>query len=213
MDQSSSKFAYCFHRDRNLPAPELPTIGKHSPNLLPIDLRRAAMIGRSKGLINHQFLRITGMKAIIVALLLVLTTLGFPKAASAHVLQADYSLLQKSQLEIQAKFNTGEPYPFASVQVFAPKDDTHPWLESKADAQGRFEFIPDRSLKGDWTVKVGKSDHADILTIPVTERGVEVNEISQGFMRTLKNQIVALSCAAFTGIVGTRFFSLRQLRR
>lgn len=153
------------------------------------------------------------MKAMIVALLLGLTLLGFPKAASAHALQADYSLLRKSQLEIQAKFSTGEPFPFADVQVFAPKDATRPWLESKANAQGQFEFIPDPAQKGDWTVKIGKSDHKDILTIPVSDRGVEVNEISQGFVRSLKAQLAVWGFAAIVGITGTRLLSPRLLNR
>ncbi|NDJ18390.1 DUF4198 domain-containing protein [Myxacorys almedinensis] len=130
------------------------------------------------------------MKAIVIALLLVLTTVGFPKTAFAHALQADYSLLRQSQLEIRANFSDGEPYPFADVQIFAPSDKHHPWLESKADAQGRFEFMPDASLRGDWTVKIGKSDHKDILTVPVTERGVEVNDISQGVGQPLKAQLM-----------------------
>jgi hypothetical protein len=68
--------------------------------------------------------------------------------------------------------------PETTVKVYAP-NSTEPWMEGKTDANGNFSFLPDRSIPGEWTVKIGQYDHADILKVPVDQKnGVDVDSIS-----------------------------------
>lgn len=120
------------------------------------------------------------MIARLIPGLMVLLSLGlYPSQASAHSVQTDYRLIAES-LEVQSSFSTGESFGGAVVTVYAPNDTTHPWLQGMTDAQGKFLFQPDRTIPGEWSVSIGGTgDHGDRLTVPVTDRGVELDAISQ----------------------------------
>lgn len=117
------------------------------------------------------------MKRLLVALVVCLALFGFPAQAFAHQVQTDY-FLQKNDLEFQSTFSTGEPFVGATVSIYAPNDLDNPWLQLITDDQGRFAFMPDLSILGDWNVAIEQGGHADYWTVPVGENGILYDQIS-----------------------------------
>jgi nickel transport protein len=122
------------------------------------------------------------MKRFVLAVCLCLICLSltiWPSPALAHSVLTDYRLVADA-LEVQSSYSTGEMLEGAKVVVYAPNDATKPWLEGQTDQQGRFQFQPDARLPGEWTVRIGETgDHGDLLSVPVTAAGIDLNEITQ----------------------------------
>ncbi|KKJ01291.1 transthyretin-like family protein [Prochlorothrix hollandica] len=113
-------------------------------------------------------------------LLSTLALLGLPAAALAHAVQTDYALdLFTAELGMTTTYSSGEPLEAATVKIYAPGDRETPWLETTTDDQGRFSFLPDAQRSGEWIVEIQQEGHEDILSVPVTEEGVDFNQISQ----------------------------------
>lgn len=150
------------------------------------------------------------MKAIIITLIMLLTFLGSPSTAFAHLLETNYLIPTQTKLEIQAVFSSGEPLPLAPVKVFAPNDPSKPWMEGTTDEQGKFAVVIDKSIEGEWEVEIGdleNSEHGDILTIPVGKSGIEGNEISQRLPQKENKgikQIAILGFATIAGVFGRK---------
>jgi nickel transport protein len=149
------------------------------------------------------------MKALLLAFFLLLTTLGWSAPAFAHTVETDYLINAQSALEIRSHYSTGEPMERAVVKVYSPSDPSKPWMESTTDTEGRFAFLPDRSIPGDWTVKIGQTDHGDALTVEVTDKGVElapdVKERADG-----SKQLVVVGFAALMGGIGKKLASRQK---
>jgi nickel transport protein len=119
------------------------------------------------------------MRFLILLSLICFSLTLSPAPAWAHGVLTDYRLVSDA-LEIQSTYSTGEAFEGAPVTIYAPNNLTHPWLEGKTDQNGAFQFQPDRAIPGEWSVKIGEAgDHGDILAVPVTAQGVDLNEISQ----------------------------------
>ncbi|WP_035986940.1 carboxypeptidase-like regulatory domain-containing protein [Leptolyngbya sp. KIOST-1] len=118
------------------------------------------------------------MKRLIVALVMCLALVGFPTQASAHQVETFYTL--GNQLEFQSQFSTGEPFVGATVSVFAPNNPDQPWLSTTTDDKGRFSFLPDESIPGNWEVAIEDDtlSHADYWTVPVGDKGIVYDAIS-----------------------------------
>ncbi len=113
------------------------------------------------------------MKRLLLALVMAMALVGFPAQAWAHQVETFYTL--GNQLEFQSVFSTGEPFAGASVRVFAPNNSREPWLSTTTDSEGRFAFLPDESMPGDWEVAIEEADnlsHADYWTVPVGDKGI-----------------------------------------
>jgi nickel transport protein len=142
---------------------------------------------------------------------------GHPQPALAHSVQTDYLISpQHSQMQLDVGFSTGEKFPDAPVAIFAPNQATIPWRTGKTDAKGHFIFQPDPTLKGNWTVTVGdvNTDHGDILTVPMGDRGIEAQKISALPSRRPNLAIAFLGVASWMGLMtplGQRL--LRPLRQ
>lgn len=122
-------------------------------------------------------IRFAILSVTLGVVLLSLTLLPMP--ALAHSVQTDYRIVSDA-LEIQSTFSTGEALEGAPVTIYAPNDSTSPWLQGTTDQQGTFSFQPDPKLVGEWSVEIGGGDdHGDMLTVPVSNRGVELDAISQ----------------------------------
>lgn len=118
------------------------------------------------------------MKIRLFILVVALLCLLFPAQAFAHSVQTDYRLISNA-LEIQSTFSTGEAFGGAPVIIYAPNDSTRPWLKGTTNQQGTFSFQPDSSLMGEWSVQIGgDGDHGDLLSVPVSDQGVEIDAIS-----------------------------------
>ncbi len=120
--------------------------------------------------------------------LLMLAAVGMATAASpalAHEVQIDYILNERianqsdETLELRTTFSSGEPLKGAKVTVFAPDQSFSPYLTGVTDDQGRFSFNPDDSVMGAWEVTVERAGHSDILEIPVTRDGIDVDAVSR----------------------------------
>ncbi len=129
--------------------------------------------------------------------------------AMAHSVQTDY-WMKSGLMEIQSTYSTGESLEGAPVAIYAPNDSTRPWKETVTDKDGKFEFNPDTSMPGNWTVKIGKGDHGDILTIPVGNQGVQIDAVSQNTYEAPHSHYIAsqvmIGAAALSGGLGTWLF-------
>ncbi|MGF1566824.1 MAG: carboxypeptidase-like regulatory domain-containing protein [Nodosilinea sp.] len=129
------------------------------------------------------------MKRLLVALAVCLTLLGFPAQAWAHQVETNYFL--DDQLEFQSTFSSGEPFAGATVTIYAPNNPDQPWLTTTTDSEGRFAFLPDESIPGDWQVAIEEEGHADYWTVPVGNQGLIYDGIS--FDATQDRHYVAAS--------------------
>ena len=124
-------------------------------------------------------LSVTPMKKLIVLLSLLVALFGLPGKAMAHSIWTDYQMLAE-KLQLTSQFSSEEPFQGAPVRVFAPNSTGKPWLKGKTDEKGNFAFQPARTLTGNWEVRIGDDvEHGDILKVPVTETGVQIDLISQ----------------------------------
>lgn len=116
------------------------------------------------------------MKRLLAALIVCLALFGFPAQAFAHQVETFYFM--KDELEFQSTFSTGEPFVGATVEIYAPNNSEEPWLVLTTDEEGRFAFLPDESIQGDWEVSIEEGGHADYWTVPVGENGILYDQIS-----------------------------------
>ncbi|MDY7012007.1 MAG: carboxypeptidase regulatory-like domain-containing protein [Cyanobacteriota bacterium] len=144
------------------------------------------------------------------AFLALVSLLGFPTKAFAHALATDYALAAANRLKIEAIFSTGEPFVEAKVVVYAPNDPSTPWMEGTTDEEGNFAFEPDPALPGDWVVEIGEYGHMDILTVPATERGIELDAISQVSPNNRNPLAIAVGAMVIAGSVGTTVLLSRR---
>jgi nickel transport protein len=101
-------------------------------------------------------------------LLLLLTpwvSLGWSPSVLAHGVQIQHQIV--SGIEIQARYDSGEPMEEAQVTVYAPDRPTEPWMTGTTDTAGRFMFTPDKTQPGNWEVMVRQAGHGNVLSIPV----------------------------------------------
>jgi nickel transport protein len=112
------------------------------------------------------------MRSLLLVLLLSLALVGFPSQAWAHQVETNYML--GSQLQFQSRFSTGEPFAGARVTIYAPNQPDQPWQTLTTDSQGQFSFLPDRTIVGNWEVRIEDEDqsHADYWTVPVDGQGI-----------------------------------------
>ena len=120
-------------------------------------------------------------KSLLLPALLSLGTLGIAGPALAHSVETNYILSDQAEFEIQVMFSTGEPFEEAPVQIYSPDNPETPLLEGTTDEEGRFAFQPDESAElGEWKMKIGELGHADILFVPISENGIEIDQVSTG---------------------------------
>ncbi|WP_121969386.1 carboxypeptidase regulatory-like domain-containing protein [Leptolyngbya sp. BC1307] len=101
-----------------------------------------------------------------LALALALGAVGWALPVLGHGVAMEHRWV--SSVEVQARFETGEPMAQAQVLVYAPDDPAEVWQQSTTDDQGRFSFVPDETVQGNWEVVVRQAGHGAISTIPVT---------------------------------------------
>lgn len=137
--------------------------------------------------------------------LVLCAVLGFSPSVLAH--GANISFQQTSALEIEAKYDDGQPLKEASVTVYAPNDPATPWLTGQTDNNGKFTFSPDPTMTGNWDVRVRQAGHGDFISIPVTEGGVSGGGGTSGYTPLQKALMAAVGV---WGCVGTALFFSRN---
>ncbi len=85
--------------------------------------------------------------------------------ASAHGALIEYKTTEA--IEIQSRYDTGEPLANAQVTIYTPDNPTTPWQTGRTDEKGKFVFTPDPDIAGYWEVKVRQAGHGGLASIPV----------------------------------------------
>ncbi len=148
-------------------------------------------------------MRKTLRKRLVLPLAL-LGVLAIPVQALAHSVETNYLKIDE-MLELETVFSSGEPLRSANVKIYAPGKPDQPWLEGTTDENGKFAFEPDKSIPGEWEVFIKERGHADILTVPVTKQGVDVDKISEA--SRVHMHYFAGPLALFGILVGGGFFA------
>jgi len=102
---------------------------------------------------------------------------ALPTKAMAHQVQTNYFVNDRAgdSLELRTTFGNGEPLKGAKVTVYSPDQPLRARITGTTDSQGRFTFDPDEAISGDWEVNIKRAGHQDILTVPVTEEGIDLD--------------------------------------
>ncbi|AFZ48040.1 hypothetical protein Cyast_2090 [Cyanobacterium stanieri PCC 7202] len=96
---------------------------------------------------------------------LIISLLITPVKTFAHGVVLDYEKVDA--IALIAQYDTGEPMSNAQVVVYAPNNPDEPYLQGVADENGNFTFTPDKTITGNWTVRVRTAGHGSIINIPV----------------------------------------------
>lgn len=149
------------------------------------------------------------MKHLATGLSLALAC-GIASPSWAHGVHIQYQLTP--DVELQAKFDSGQPMAHAHVDVYAPTAPERPWLTGQADADGRFRFSPQGQKQGTWQVKVRQAGHGAFVNIPVdgTQALATVITASTGGLTGFQRGIGAT--LVISGCVGTALY-LRSRQR
>ncbi|MBE9062820.1 carboxypeptidase regulatory-like domain-containing protein [cf. Phormidesmis sp. LEGE 11477] len=112
-----------------------------------------------------------------------------PTKAMAHQVQTDYILDSQAgnSLQLRTTFSNGQPLKGAKVTVTSPNQPYRIRAVGKTDSQGRFTFVPDQPISGDWEVNIKREGHQDILTVPVTEAGIDLDLMAQNGLEQVGN--------------------------
>lgn len=117
----------------------------------------------------------------------VLGMAAMPTKAMAHQVQTNYFVNNQADdsLELRTTFGNGEPLKGAKVTVYSPDQPLRARVTGITDSQGRFTFQADNAISGEWEVNIERAGHQDILNVPVTPEGIDLdlmasNGIEQG---------------------------------
>ncbi len=130
-----------------------------------------------------------------------------PEVARAH--GANVQARNAEAVEIYATYDSGEPMVEAQVQIFAPDDPQHPYVQGKTDAAGRYVFVP--TQPGNWEVSVRQAGHGDIAVVPVAPGGVLSADFSPSGSFSLIQRLIMIAAVAW-GSVGTALYFARGKR-
>ncbi|MEL6222949.1 MAG: carboxypeptidase regulatory-like domain-containing protein [Cyanobacteria bacterium J06627_8] len=120
------------------------------------------------------------MKQWLALPIALLAIAGSAPRAFAHMIETDFSLFGE-ELEFTSTFSSGEPVEEAQVTIYSPENPDEPWAELTTDEDGRFSFVPDEAVAGDWEIRIEQGiGHTDLWTVPVNEIGVDYDNISSG---------------------------------
>ena len=152
------------------------------------------------------------MKKLIFALPVLFGVLGIPSQSLAHTMFTNYLLNDK--FEFQTTYSTDEVAENAEVYVYAPNNFDEPWLESRTDEEGRFSFLPDNSIPGDWEVQIIDEGHGEVIIVPVTEDGVDYEKLRYELRQDLHYSSTPISpihsLLITAGVAGLWFTVLRN---
>ncbi len=108
----------------------------------------------------------------------VLGIAALPTKAMAHQVQTNYFINNQANnesIELRTTFSNGQPLKGAKVTVYSPDQPLQARVTGVTDSQGRFTFAPTEAINGDWEVNIERAGHQDILTVPVTEEGIDLD--------------------------------------
>lgn len=173
------------------------------------------------------------MRWLSVFLLLLFILVGSVPIAEAHGVELSYSIstvlreadmvgadgdkhtmtLEVVQIDVEGKFEGGDPMSDGQVTVYAPDDPANAWLTGDCDDNGHFAFVPDMAKTGVWEIQVREAGHGGWLRIDIQDSLLEadVEVSSEGGFHT--SQIVVMAGSVVWGFVGTGLFFMGRRRR
>ncbi|MEM8501917.1 MAG: carboxypeptidase regulatory-like domain-containing protein [Cyanobacteria bacterium P01_D01_bin.1] len=116
-----------------------------------------------------------------------------PTQAMAHQVQTNYVLDSQAsgessdRLQLRTTFSNGQPLKGAKVKVYAPDQPYRVHAVGKTDSRGRFTFVPDQPISGDWEIDIKKEGHQDIVTVPVTKGDIDLGLMAQTGLEQIEN--------------------------
>ncbi len=118
---------------------------------------------------------------------------------------------QTNAIEIRAMYDNGEPMTEAQVTVYAPDNPSDPWLKGITTEDGRFAFVPNPDMEGEWDVKVRKAGHGDFISVPVegSQQAAQSGKNWQGGGYTTLQKILMAALGVW-GFIGTALFFARN---
>lgn len=124
---------------------------------------------------------------------------------------------QTPAVVIQAAFDDGTPMANAQAIVYSPENSSTPWLKGTTDSEGKFTFVPEPNVSGNWDVKVRQAGHGDIASIAVenasnSDRGNTDNKdgIRTNLEEILPLQKLLMISTTVWGFIGTALFFARK---
>ncbi|MGB3787104.1 MAG: carboxypeptidase regulatory-like domain-containing protein [Phormidesmis sp.] len=153
--------------------------------------------------------RLSRSKVLVAAAVLGLAIA--PAEALAHQVQTDYILDSQpsnstgtgliDSLQLRTTFTNGQPLKGAKVTVYAPDQPYRVRATGKTDSHGRFTFTPDQPINGNWEVNIEREGHQDILTVPVTEKGIDIDLVAQTGLQQ-SDQDIHYASSPWAAVVG-----------
>ena len=138
-----------------------------------------------------------------------LFTCGVSQPVFAHGAKINYQ--QTSAIVVRATFEDGNPMANAQAIVYSPEDADTPWVKGVTDESGKFTFVPDPELSGDWDVKIRQSGHGKIVSIPFeAEKKIAEQSQTSEQNQAISNRPEALQVASKTSPVSNSDYSWQQ---
>ena len=155
-------------------------------------------------------------KLTYLAFFLLFSVLGFSRQVLAHKSNIVYR--QTRAIEVIATYDDGKPMSNAQVVIYAPDNPAIPRLKGKTNKEGKFSFIPESNISGNWDIKIRQSGHGDIISIPwqaensasaIKSRESRAN-VNTGLFSTNSSytpiQKMVMAATGVWGFVGTALF-------
>lgn len=150
-------------------------------------------------------------KMLTLALLFSVSGAAVVATVQAHGVVTQYRI--QPGVEIIARYDTGQPMAGAQVSVFAPADPgsppAGPWLTGFCDENGRFSFVPDPSMPGNWSVRVRQAGHGDMIHITVDQSDKSPPAEISG-ARYTPGRIALMTISVVWGLVGSALYFSRR---
>ena len=112
-------------------------------------------------------------------------------------------------VEIEAKYDSGEPLAEAQVLIYSPTDAESARFEGVTDLEGKYSFSPDQP--GSWEVTVRVAGHGAVTTIPVSETGAVTASLSANSQLSPLQKTITMG-AIIWGFIGTALYFQRKKR-
>ncbi len=121
-----------------------------------------------------------GLLSFIIAWILILSVNAHEvgmradvQARSASGARVTYSATtlpvnaQIISITITVIYSTREPMAHGRIQIYAPDRSDIPWRVGRLDAEGEYQFTPDLSRRGRWTIRVESEGHTNFMNLVI----------------------------------------------
>lgn len=195
-----------------------------------VGIEKSKKLFEDEGIIQH-FVRKKDMKLrTFSSLVLMMATTGFiyQSKAFGHGVAIEYQATEA--ISIQAKYDNGKPMSNAQVAVYSPENPSEAWQTGVTDDEGKFAFVPENDISGNWTVKVRSAGHGNVINIPLQSQNTETENSTQQEISASTNnmeektssvtpsatgelspsQKILMAITGSWGFIGTALFFSRQ---